>query len=139
MDPEEEKKRHRFQSGVFLTSVAGASILFGFGMTLAMAKRKDPNMFTKGMMPSKEVPESGSSLAMRALGWGTFYSVSGFSLFCFTVWKLMGVSNLTEFREKMQSIMPAVPKSSTPGRSDFKSFRELMQYISDESDKSKNK
>lgn len=45
-------------------------------------------------MPTKELPESGSSLAMKALGWGTFYAVSGFSIFCFGVWKLMGVKDV---------------------------------------------
>ena len=32
---------------VFMFTVAGFSIIGGFGMTLAMAKKKDPTMFTK--------------------------------------------------------------------------------------------
>ena len=36
-----------FAEGVFLAALAGFSILGGFGMTIAMAKKKDPNMFTK--------------------------------------------------------------------------------------------
>ena len=36
-----------FSGGIFLAGVAGVSILGGFGMTLAMAKRRDPNMFTR--------------------------------------------------------------------------------------------
>jgi len=120
-----------------MATVTGASIIFGFGMTLAMAKKRDPNFFNKGLMGSKEIPESGSSLALRALGWGTLYSVSGFSLFCFGVWKLMGVSNLREFREKMQSMMSFVPKKpmESQGRSDFKNFGELLQYVLDEDER----
>ncbi|EEC03028.1 conserved hypothetical protein [Ixodes scapularis] len=54
-----------------------------------------------GLLSSKQVPESGSSLALRALGRGTLYSVAGFSLFCLVVWKAMGVKNLEEFRYKI--------------------------------------
>lgn len=46
-------------------------------------------------MPTKEMPESGGSLAMRALGWGTLYAVGGFGVFCAGVWKMMGVSNVS--------------------------------------------
>lgn len=37
----------------FLTTVASASIVFGFGMTIAMAKKKDPDMFVKVSCESK--------------------------------------------------------------------------------------
>ena len=57
--------------------------------------------------------ESGARLAMRALGRATLYSVGGFSLFCFTVWKLMGVQNLKEFSAKMQGIMPKIPPAAS--------------------------
>ncbi|GFT42532.1 transmembrane protein 242 [Nephila pilipes] len=88
-------------------------------------------------MQTKELPESGSSLAMKALGWGTLYAVSGFSVFCFGVWKMMGVKNLEEFRLKVGNILPEIPKSENPGRSDFKSVRELMHYVIEESEKGK--
>ncbi|GIY13283.1 transmembrane protein 242 [Caerostris extrusa] len=134
----------------FLLSVTGMSIIGGFGMALAMAKKKDPVYFflkgtregndknpalrSTGMMPTKELPESGGALAMRALGWGTFYAVSGFSVFCFGVWKMMG---LQEFRLKVGNFLPNIPKSENPGRSDFKSVRELMNYLVEESEKGK--
>ncbi|CAL1273909.1 unnamed protein product [Larinioides sclopetarius] len=113
------------------------SILGGFGMALAMAKKKDPVYFFKGMMPTKELPESGGALAMRALGWGTFYAVSGFSIFCFGVWKMMGVKNLEEFRMKVGNTLPRIPKSENPGRSEFKNLRELLNYIIEEDKKGK--
>jgi len=130
-------KWHYLKGGVFLASVTGASILFGFGLTLAMAKKRDPNFFSKGLVGSKDIPESGGSLALRALGWGTLYSVTGFSAFCFLVWKAIGVNNLPEFREKMQRIMPKIPKNEPQGRTEFKNLRELLQYVIDESEKGK--
>lgn len=130
-------KKSKLLETSFLLSVTGMSVIGGFGMALAMAKRKDPVFFFKGMMATKELPESGSSLAMKALGWGTLYAVSGFSLFCFGVWKLMGVNNLEEFRYKVGNTLPKIPKSENPGRSDFKNLRELLNYIIEESDKGK--
>ena len=44
---------------------------------------------------------------------------------------------MEEFTRKMQSIMPRVPKKENPGRSDFKSVRELVQFIVDEDEKAK--
>lgn len=32
---------------------------------------------------------------MRALGWGTLYSVTGFSVLCYAVWKLMAVKDVS--------------------------------------------
>ena len=49
----------------------------------------------QGLSGTKEVPESGADLAIRALGWATLYSFGGFSLFCYGVWKMLGVSNVS--------------------------------------------
>ena len=49
----------------------------------------------KGLLKTSEMPESGASLAMRALGRGTLYAVGGFSVFCFAVWKAMGVKDVS--------------------------------------------
>ena len=42
--------------------------------------------------------ETGSQLAMKALGRATLYSVGGFSLFTFTVAKVLGVSNVSTWQ-----------------------------------------
>jgi len=41
--------------------------------------------------------ETGGSLALRALGRGSFYAIGGFSLFCFGVWKLSGASSVSNW------------------------------------------
>ncbi|KAL5009798.1 hypothetical protein ScPMuIL_012103 [Solemya velum] len=134
-----ESQINNLKGGIFMTSLAGFSMLFGFGMTVAMAKRKDPAMFTKSLIGSREMPESGASLAMRALAWGTVYSVTGVGLLCFAVWKLLGVQSMTEFSGKMRSVMPEVPKHEPRGKSDFKSVQELIDYILAEDEKQKEK
>ena len=51
--------------------------------------------FWQGLFPTHEMPDSGGSLAMRALGWGTFYAVAGVGSLCFAVWKLLGVHDVS--------------------------------------------
>ncbi len=106
-------------AAAFLAGVTGVSILFGFGTTLAAAKKKDPNFFDQGLTGRIEkqttkpissqttaavrrrVPvsissvEPGASLAIRALGWGTLYAVTGCSVLFYGIWKLMAVNDVS--------------------------------------------
>ncbi|XP_072178097.1 transmembrane protein 242-like [Diadema setosum] len=103
------------KKALFMVTVSGLAMLGGFGMTLARAKRRHPGSFSKGMIPDPQVElyESGASLGMRALGWGTVFAITGVGSLTFLICKAMGVHNVEEFRVKFQSVAPRIRRNET--------------------------
>ena len=150
---------YKAKAGTFLAFAGGFGMLAGFGGALSQVKKQDPGHFDKGMTghdPAEEaaktdamrrmdnaamekirnaraVHESGAALASRALGWGTVYAFAGCGLLFYSLWKVMGVNNLKEFRQKAGNILPAIPKKpKEPGeRTEFSGINDFLTYIID--------
>lgn len=125
---------------VFLSAVTGISALIGFGTAIASVRKRDPKFFEEGVVGAKGISDSGAALAIRALGWGSFYAVTGCGILFYGIWKLSGANNAKEFREKMGSILPKIPKNNPPtSRTEFDGLNDLLTYISEDWGKNKTK
>ncbi|KAG5310228.1 TM242 protein, partial [Acromyrmex insinuator] len=128
-----EKLKEKINATVFLSTVASISALIGFATAVATARKQDPKHFGDGISGIKGIPETGASLAIRALGWGTLYAVTGCGLFFYGIWKLSGATNAEEFRFKMGSLLPKIPKNDPPqSRTEFEGLTDLLTYISED-------
>ena len=105
---------------------------------------------------------AGSQLAWRALKWGSFFAVAGFSTVCVVIWKASGAKDVRMFKITLQFVvksecmvlllqlsdfraiagrkLPTIPKRplEEQDRNDFKTVRELVQYYIDRDDREKN-
>ncbi|KAK2582837.1 hypothetical protein KPH14_008922 [Odynerus spinipes] len=134
-----EKEKEKFYAAIFLSTVTGISALIGFGTTLASARKQDPKYFNEGLSGCKGLNETGASLALRALGWGTFYAVTGCGLLFYGIWKISGAKNAEEFRYKMGSLLPRIPKNDPPqSRTEFEGLTDLLTYLADDWGKKKD-
>ncbi|XP_034940037.1 transmembrane protein 242 [Chelonus insularis] len=122
----------KLYSLIFLGTVTGISAIIGFGTTLASARKRDPQFFQEGVA-GVGTQEAGVSLALRALRRGTLYAFTGCGLICYGIWKLSGATNFKEFREKMGSILPRIPRNDPPqSRTEFDGLTDLLKYVSEE-------
>ncbi|KAF5299382.1 hypothetical protein FQR65_LT09423 [Abscondita terminalis] len=132
---EKYDSKFNLKAGIFLTSVTGISAIIGFGATLSAVKKQDVKSFNKGMIGNLEMTEPAIYLALRALGWGTVYAVTSCGFLFYGIWKLSGAETLKEFRYKMGSILPRIPKNHPPqSRTEFSGMNDLLEYLSNSKD-----
>lgn len=138
LDPKKDKA-DRIKAGIFFSLISSIGVLSGFGYSLGSVKKREiKNLNSKKVRDLYYLQESGAELARRALLRATIYSVSGVSLFCFSIWKLSGANNFEEFRYKIGSLLPQIKRNKEQqGRTDFKNLTEFFQFLIDEDNKSK--
>ncbi|KAK9873428.1 hypothetical protein WA026_022496 [Henosepilachna vigintioctopunctata] len=120
----------KWKATTFLVSLTDISADIGFSATLAAAKRRGPKFFDRGIMPNTKAPETGAQLALRALKWGTVYASAGCGVLLYSIWKLSGASDIEEFRIKMGSLLPRIPKNNPPvGRTEFTGLNDLLDCV----------
>ncbi|XP_038059744.1 transmembrane protein 242-like [Patiria miniata] len=121
------------KGSMFMVSVAGIAMISGFGLTMAGAKRRHPGSFSKGILPDPSVSlhESGASLGMRALLWGSLFAVTGFGTLTFAVCKVMGVKSVEDFKTKFQSVAPRIRRNPASEPEEV-TLRKLRQEILEE-------
>ncbi|CAK9810761.1 Transmembrane protein 242 [Anthophora quadrimaculata] len=133
-----KKKTERFYSTLFLSGIAGISVMVGFSSALASAKKRDTKSFDIGLMGGKGFPESGAALATRALFWGSVWAVGGCGILFYGIWKLSGATTAEEFRLKVGNLLPRIPKNNPPkSRTEFENLTDLLKYVSEEWGKEK--
>lgn len=127
------KQKEKIYAAIFLSTVASISTLAGFTRAVVATRKQDPKYFGDGISGMKGVHETGASLAIRALGWGTFYAIAGCGLFFYGIWKISGATNAEEFKLKMGSLLPKIPKNNPPqSRTEFEGLTDLLTYISED-------
>lgn len=82
--------KEKFLRIIFVGTVAGFSILMGFGSSLALARKKDPQFFAKGLLGDQnDNYMTGLTLANKALKRATIYSVTGVSILSLIVYNFV--------------------------------------------------
>lgn len=146
--------KHSFTTEiVFLVATAGISFLAGFGLTLSRAKKAASQDFAQqpgdnarltqpqieSLQKQVRLHQEATKLAIKALGRGTLYAVSGVAVFSLIIWKMLDVKDFQQFRAKVGSLLPRISSpEANVGRRDFASLTDLLQYIIDEDDKVKS-
>lgn len=124
--------------GLFFTLITTVGVISGFGISLGSTKKQNSKL-NKNKKNLNFLHESGAVLARRALLKATVITVSTFSIFCFSVWKLSGAENFRDFRVKAGHFLPKISNRSREkeGRRDFENLTELWHHLIDEDQKKK--
>jgi len=143
-DTVKQQKAEKIKAGLFLTIVTAFGFLSGFGLSFSSTKKRELKELSKEAERSfYYLHESGVELARKALLRATFFSVSGFGIFCFGIWKLSGAQTFDEFRYKIGNILPRISSQRkkidqiSTSRTEFESLTDFIQYVIDEDNKNK--
>ncbi|XP_037130923.1 transmembrane protein 242 isoform X1 [Syngnathus acus] len=115
----------RCVGAVFLAAASSLGLIAGFGSTLALAKKNNPDCFSKG--GTAALPESGGALALRALGRGSAYACLTVGVLSLGACKLLGVGSLSDLRRKMALLLPPIPRSEAAPGSDSSNLDSLFR------------
>ncbi|XP_037130924.1 transmembrane protein 242 isoform X2 [Syngnathus acus] len=122
---EDDDKLQLIQGAVFLAAASSLGLIAGFGSTLALAKKNNPDCFSKG--GTAALPESGGALALRALGRGSAYACLTVGVLSLGACKLLGVGSLSDLRRKMALLLPPIPRSEAAPGSDSSNLDSLFR------------
>ncbi len=134
----DRNKAELLGKGFFFTLITAVGVISGFGISLGSTKKQNSKL-VKNKKNIDYLHASGAALARKALLRATILTVSGFSIFCFSIWKLSGAKDFKEFRYKVGQVLPTISNRSKEkeGRRDFENLTELWHYLIDEDQKKK--
>lgn len=92
-----DNKNDLFVKIAFFSTLAGASILFGFSTTLNKLRKSTPDT------PDAVMYEEGVALARKALFRGSIYSICGFGVVAFASYRLFGRKMIDNFNSKAKN------------------------------------
>ena len=134
----------RLIPGVYFTFLTACGLLGGFGFAAGRTRKRETTTKLARQANATQLFDDGQRLAARALRRASFYSLTGVLSFWAVLWLLGGrPTTFKEFRQWTGSWLPSIKAKKSEGeeegRNDFKSLTELMQYLSDEDEKLKEK
>ena len=107
-EPKKVASASNLPSNLSLIGLSAASVVLGFFGALAYAKKQEGATLDKALLPRRGMTESGAKLAFRALGWGTLYAVSGFSVITYGLYEFTKY-RLQQFEQRVQESKKAEP------------------------------
>jgi hypothetical protein len=87
-------------------------LLSGFGSALSTLKKESPKLFTKSTILNEKYSNTGLKLAVRALGWGTLYSITSCSMLFYSIWQISGAISFKDFHQKIRKYIRPISKNN---------------------------